>query len=120
MKHDREDNSIRLPTETDTIRPVDDAEAILRRYRLPDRSDASAIAAYGAERPEALRGNIFVAAPGARSILRLRPDATDRKQIATTERLQDDSFARITAMVSGPDGSIYVSTGHVLLRLESR
>ena len=106
--------------ETDTIRPVDDAEAILRRYRLPDRSDASAIVAYGAERPEALRGNIFIAAPGARAILRLRPDATNSTQIATTERLQDDSFAGITAMVSGPDGSIYVSTGHVLLRLAPR
>lgn len=102
-----------------TIQPVADTDAAVR-YRLPDKSDASAIAVYRGEAPAAFRNNIFVAAPGARAILRLRPDASDSKRIAATERLQDDSFAGISAMVIGQDGSIYVSTDHTLLRLTLR
>ena len=105
--------------DTSTVRPVDDADAGLR-FRVPDGSDASAIAAYGPEKPAALHGNLFIAAPGVKSILRLRPDAADSRRIASTERLQDDSFAHLTAMLVGPDGSIYATTDHSLLRLTPR
>jgi len=103
--------------EASTVRPIDDANTVATRYRLPERSEPSAIAVYGLERPSALRDNIFIAAPGARSILRLVPDPADSGRIASTERLQDNSLANVTAMVVGRDGSLYVSTDHALLRL---
>jgi glucose/arabinose dehydrogenase len=106
--------------ETSTVGPIDDADTAARRYRLPERSEPSAIAVYGLERPSAFRDNIFVAAPGAGSILRLVPDPADSGRIASTERLQDKSLADVTAMVVGRDGSLYASTGHSLLRLTPR
>jgi glucose/arabinose dehydrogenase len=90
------------------------------RYRLPENSNASAIAVYQAERPGSFRGNVFVALSGERAILRLVPDAGDPGSIASTERLRDESFDRITAIAIASDGAIYVCTSNQLLKLQPR
>jgi glucose/arabinose dehydrogenase len=109
-----------LSGDAGTVRLVDSSDTATHRYRLPDGNGASAIAVYTPDKPAALHGNLLVASPGARSILRLRPDPADSARIVSSERLQDDSFAHLSAMLVGPDGSIYATTDHSLLRLTAR
>jgi glucose/arabinose dehydrogenase len=90
------------------------------RYRLPEGSRPSAIGVYQADRPALLRGNIFVAVGGERTILRLVPSADDPRRIASTERLRDESFDGVTAIAIAPDGAIYLCASHRLLKVQPR
>jgi len=95
-------------------------QADVSRYRMPDGSNPSAIGAYQADRPAALRGNVFVAVSGEGTILRLVPSADDPRRIASTERLRDESFDGVTAIAIAPDGAIYLCASRRLLKVQPR
>ena len=102
------------------VQPTAPSGTTAPRYRLPAGSDPSAIAVYQSERPGALRGNVFVAAPGERSILRLVPDAGNATKIASTERLRDETFEGVASIAVARDGAIYVCTAHSLIKVTPR
>jgi glucose/arabinose dehydrogenase len=90
---------------------------IASRYRLPEGARPSAIAAYQGDRIPELRGDVLVATPGDRSVLRLTLDANDPTRVVATERWRDDSFDGARALGVGPDGTIYVCGANSLVRL---
>ncbi len=71
----------------------------------------SGIAFYRGTNPESWRNNLFVATLRGSHIHRLVLDKTGNNIIAE-EKLFQESFGRIRAMVSGPDGALYFSTSN--------
>ena len=65
----------------------------------------------GAAIPE-FRHDLFLADRGAAHLLRVRFDPTDPRRVVATERLLDGLLGRLSDVVAGPDGALYVATGN--------
>jgi glucose/arabinose dehydrogenase len=75
-------------------------------FWTPDIAPAG-IAFYTGNAFPAWKGNLFVAALAAKSLVRLALDGT---HVVSEERLLTDVNARLRAVHEGPDGSLYVLT----------
>ncbi len=89
--------------------------AIGKRYALPPGAGASTFAFYASNLIPAFRGNMFIAAEGSRSLLRVRVDRSGA--ITETEWLLRDQFDSIRAISVAADGSLYVGTLNSLVRI---
>jgi len=58
------------------------------------------------------RNDLFVAALGGVSLLRITLDASDPHKVASIDRLMQGKYGRLREVVSGPDGFIYLSTSN--------
>ena len=58
------------------------------------------------------RHDLFLPVLDGEHLLRVRFDPADPSRIAGTERLLDGRFGRLRAVVTGPDGGLYVATGN--------
>jgi glucose/arabinose dehydrogenase len=94
-----------------------DAAAPRASWAIPD--GVSALATYDDERVPAFRGNVFLASPAARQLLRLRLDR-EPLRVAGHEALLTDRAGPIRIVLAGPDGALYFCTDSELGRLSSR
>lgn len=83
---------------------------VLGRYALPPDVEPSAVAVYRAERVPELTGNVFVASARGRELLRVQPNASDRTQTPTAERLFGGDVGGVRAVAVSAAGEIYVAT----------
>ena len=58
------------------------------------------------------RGNLFVGTLAGMSLLRVRFDAANPRQVIGQERLLQGVYGRLRDVVSAPDGSLYVTTSN--------
>jgi glucose/arabinose dehydrogenase len=106
-------------TESIRVRPADGRRGASSRttLRLPDGTDAAAIAfARGMQMP-ALEGDLFAASRQGRHLLRLHIDRRDPGRVVASERLFPDVAGPFTEVVPGPDGALYVGTETAILRI---
>lgn len=86
-------------------------------YALPGSVGASSLAFYRSDAVKAFRDDLFVAARHGRYLLRVRFDETDRLRAITTEKLLEGRLGDLRAVLSAPDGALYVANGTSLWRL---
>ena len=56
------------------------------------------------------RDNLFLSVPDGAHLLRVRLDPTDPSRIVGSERLLDGVLGRLSDVVAGPDGALYLAT----------
>ncbi|MCY4074155.1 MAG: PQQ-dependent sugar dehydrogenase, partial [Acidobacteria bacterium] len=59
-----------------------------------------------------LRHDLFLATLDGAHLLRIRFDPADPSRIVATERMLDGLLGRLSDVVAGPDGALYVATGN--------
>jgi glucose/arabinose dehydrogenase len=87
---------------------------------LPQGTDPSAVAFAKGTLMPILQGDLFVASPQGRHLLRLRLDRRDALRVVGTERLFADVAGPINTVVSGADGALYLGTDTAVLRVGPR
>ena len=58
------------------------------------------------------RHDLFLATLDGVHLLRVRFDPADPRRVVGTERLLDGLLGRLSDVVAGPDGALYVATGN--------
>jgi glucose/arabinose dehydrogenase len=87
-------------------------------YTLPEGTGPSSAVFYRSDRIPAFQGNLFIAAEGARELIRLRFTAGFGR-VPSAERLLTDQIGPIRVVGEGRDGALYLATDTSLFRLGS-
>jgi glucose/arabinose dehydrogenase len=74
--------------------------------------DPSGAAFYGDGRIGGFANNLFIGALAGSHVLRVRFSRTDPTRIEGTERLLDEQYGRVSDVVVGPDGALYICTSN--------
>jgi glucose/arabinose dehydrogenase len=74
--------------------------------------DPAGLAFSTSNRTSGFAGDAFIGALGGRHLRRVHFSETDASRIAFTERLLDGEFGRISDVIVGPDGTLYLCTSN--------
>jgi glucose/arabinose dehydrogenase len=74
--------------------------------------DPSGVAFYGSSRIRGFADNMFIGALAGMHIRRVRFNRADPGHIEDTERLLDGQYGRISSVIAGPDGALYICTSN--------
>jgi glucose/arabinose dehydrogenase len=86
-------------------------------YTLPQGTGPSSAVFYRGDRIPGFQGNLFIAAEGARELIRLRFDSVGFGRLPSAERLLTDQIGSIHVVGEGRDGALYLATDTSLFRL---
>jgi len=87
-------------------------------FRLPFPSDGPSLLFYEGRRLPELTGDLLVASPEGRHLLRIVFDRSDPSRVLSTERLLQNLIGAPRTLAEGPDGELYIATDWELYRLE--
>ena len=73
---------------------------------------------YEGRRLPELTGDLLVASPEGRHLLRIVFDRSDPSRVLSTERLLQNLIGAPRTLAEGPDGELYIATDWELYRLE--
>jgi glucose/arabinose dehydrogenase len=116
-------DAVSADAETLRVRAIDarrSGPALRDSLRLPQATDAAAVAFARGTLMPVLEGDLFVASRQGRHLLRLRIDRRDPMRVVGSERLFAGAAGSFTAVASGPDGALYVGTDSAVLRIGPR
>ena len=88
-----------------------------RSYALPGRVGATSLAFYRSEAVDRFRNDLFIAAREGMYLLRVQFDPTERQRAISTEKLLEGQLGDLRAVLTSPDGAIYVANRSSLWRL---
>ena len=74
--------------------------------------DPSGVTFYGSRLIRGFADNMFIGALAGMHIRRVRFDRVDPGHVEGTERLLDGQYGRISSVVAGPDGALYICTSN--------
>ena len=85
---------------------------VIGASRFETSLDPSGLAFSASDRTGGFAGDVFIATLAGRHLRRVHFRDTDPRQIAFIEPLLDGEFGRISDVVTGPDGALYVCTSN--------
>jgi glucose/arabinose dehydrogenase len=85
--------------------------------RLPADSRPAGIAAYRGDRLPSFQHSLLVPSVEGQHLLRIRLDPADATRILGVDRLLQNRFGAVRAVVMGPDGAVYVGVDSAIYRL---
>jgi glucose/arabinose dehydrogenase len=74
--------------------------------------DPSGVTFYGSRLIRGFADNMFIGALAGMHIRRVRFNRVDPGHVEGTERLLDGQYGRISSVVAGPDGALYICTSN--------
>jgi glucose/arabinose dehydrogenase len=86
-------------------------------YVLPPPVGAASLAFYRGDSIQAFRNDLFIAARTGGYVLRVRFDQTDPGRVVSTEKLLEGRITEPRAVVSSPDGALFIAMPNALWRL---
>jgi glucose/arabinose dehydrogenase len=85
---------------------------IARSRTLDSSVNPSGMAFYSHSRIDGFANDLFVGALAGQHLRRVRFSRADPSHIESTERLLDRQYGRISDIIAGPDGALYMSTSN--------
>jgi glucose/arabinose dehydrogenase len=113
----------RLGTDAGRLSEVTSGDPNQRRgasrtsYALPQGTGATSASFYRGDLMPIFKNNFFVAAAGARELIRLRFDPHNASKIVSVERMLRDRIGGVRVVTEAPDGSIYLASESTVYRL---